>query len=118
MGNRHYQGGDRDRRRGEPSLPASGARIVFSWAVTLAFLVSVGGGLGNPAGAFVIFVLLFPVIALLMLAVIAMGLWTLIAAVRGSGPGPGNFMFWMEVLPSAVGVLVGLGYWSSLSAPW
>ena len=53
-----------------------------------------------------------------MLGVVAMGLWTLVAAVRGSGPGPGNLMFWMEVLPTAIGIIGCLSFLSSLSEPW
>ena len=82
MGNRHYHGDGGKGNRDEPSVWASGVRIVFAWIVALMFLATAQGGLRDPAGAFVIFVVLFPVIALLMLGVVAMGLWTLVAAVR------------------------------------
>ena len=118
MGNRHYHGDGGQGNRDEPSVEASGVRIVFAWIVALMFLATAQGGLRDPAGAFVIFVVLFPVIALLMLGVVAMGLWTLVAAVRGSGPGPGNLMFWMEVLPTAIGTIGCLSFLSSLSEPW
>ena len=118
MGNRHYHGDGGKGNRDEPSVEASGVRIVFAWIVALMFLATAQGGLRDPAGAFVIFVVLFPVIALLMLGVVAMGLWTLVAAVRGSGPGPGNLMFWWEVLPTGIGIIGCLSFLSSLSEPW
>ena len=115
MGDRHYRGGDRE---DEPGVAASWWRIAFSWLVLLAFLSVVGPVSGDKAGAFVLFVLLFPVIALLMAVVAGMGLLTLFNAVRGSGPGPGNLMFWLEVMPAAVGVLAGMQYVATLKGPW
>jgi len=115
MGNRHYRGAD----DGEPpDVAASWWRIAFGWLVTLAFLATVGPVSGDKAGAFVVFVLLFPVVALLMAAVVVMGLLALFNAFRGSGPGPGNLMFWLEVLPAAVGLVAGAQYVATLRAPW
>ena len=113
--NRHYRGSERER---EPRLGSSLGRMAFSWLVTLGFVALVGPVLGNKAGAFVLFVLVFPVIALLMLAVAGMGLLSLINALRGTGPGPGNLMFWLEILPAAIGVVVGLYYLAALQGPW
>ena len=113
--NRHYRGRERER---EPRLAGSFGRIAFSWLVTIGFVLSVVPVLGNKAGAFVLFVLVFPVIALLMLAVAGMGLLTLLNAVRGTGPRPGNLMFWLEALPAVVGIVAGMFYLATLKGPW
>ena len=115
MGDRHYRGTE---DREPPGVAASWWRIAFSWLVALAFLATVGPVSGDKAGAFVLFVLLFPVIALLMAVVAGMGLLALFNAFRGSGPGPGNLMFWLEVLPAAIGLLAGVQYVATLKGPW
>lgn len=112
---RHYRGSERKR---EPQLGASLGRFAFSWLVTFGFVLLVGPVLGNKAGAFVLFVLVFPVIALLMLVVVGMGLLTLANALRGTGPRPDNLMFWLEILPAAIGIAVGLYYLAALKGPW
>ena len=84
MGDRHYRGTE---DREPPGVAASWWRIAFSWLVALAFLSVVGPVSGDKAGAFVLFVLLFPVIALLMAVVAGMGLLALFNAIRCSGPG-------------------------------
>ena len=115
MGNRHYRGGD---EADPPGLAASWWRVAFSWLATLAFVAVVGPVSGDKAGAFIVFVLLFPILGLLMVAVVGMGLLVLFNAIRGRGPGPGNLMFWLEVLPAAIGIFTGLQYIATLKAPW
>ena len=115
MGNRHYYGGD---RREEPELSASWWRIAFSWLVTIAFVLRVGPASGDKLYAFIVLMFFFPVIALLMLGVICMGLLALVNAIRGTGPRPHNLMFWLEVLPAAIGLLAGLNYLAALEEPW
>ncbi|MCW5580289.1 MAG: hypothetical protein KIS72_02975 [Luteimonas sp.] len=115
MGNRHYYGGD---RREEPELSASWWRIAFSWLVTIPFVLCVAPVSGDKIYAFIVLLFFFPVIALLMLGVVCMGLLTLVNAVRGTGPRPDNLMFWLETLPTAIGLLAGVNYLAALKGPW
>lgn len=115
MGDRHYRGSG---RRDAPTLEASWWRIAFSWLVALAFVLTVGPVSGDKAGAFVFLLLLFPVLAVLALVVIGMGLLTLVNAFRGTGPRPGNLMFWLELLPAAIALLAGMNYLATLRQPW
>lgn len=115
MGDRHYRGGDRSEA---PTLEASWWRIAFSWLVALAFVLTVGSVSGDRAGAFVVLLLLFPVLAVLALVVIGMGLLALVNAARGTGPSPGNLMFWLELLPAAIALLAGVNYLATLKQPW
>ena len=55
MGNRHYHGDGGKGNRDEPSVEASGVRIVFAWIVALMFLATAQGGLRDPAGNYVEF---------------------------------------------------------------
>ncbi len=83
--NRRCRGREHDH---EPRLADSSGRIAFGWLAAIGFVLSAGPALGSKAGAFVLFVPVFPVIALLMLVVVGMGLLTLVNAVRGTGRVP------------------------------
>lgn len=117
MGNRHFHGNERA-SAALPSLGTAWVRCLLAWIVALAFVAIIAPGSGGKAGAFIVFLLLYPLILVAMAGVVVLGCATLVRAIRGTGAGPGNLMFWLELLPSVIGLGAAASFWTLLKAPW